>query len=276
MKKILLATTALTLTAGMAAAEVKVTGDANMGVKYDESKAQEVTTHHEIDFGISGSTTTDNGLTFGASIDLDANNNGTTFESSDPETYVQGAFGRLTFGKVGAASDNVGFGALEVGFDGIGLDNVVEGDYDTGNQDILYTTSMGAIAFAASMSSSSTDDSVSAGVKFSGPVSVSLGYADDGAKQVTSLSVSGSAAGLGYILAATDDSADGNAYGVGVTYGLGNGATMQIGYADSDASTDASLALGMTYGLGGGATLSGGVGSINGTNKADLGVGFKF
>ena len=72
MKKILFATTALVATAGYAAADITVSGGANMGVKYQEDRAGgETYTYTELDFGINASGTTDSGIEFGASIDLD-------------------------------------------------------------------------------------------------------------------------------------------------------------------------------------------------------------
>jgi outer membrane protein OmpU len=43
MKKILLATTAVALSAGVAAAEVKLSGDARFGIQYDGGKADNKT-----------------------------------------------------------------------------------------------------------------------------------------------------------------------------------------------------------------------------------------
>ncbi len=72
MKKLLIASTALVASAGFAAADVAVTGGASMGVKYNSAAADTLTMHEEIDFNIVGSGTTDGGLTFGASLDVDA------------------------------------------------------------------------------------------------------------------------------------------------------------------------------------------------------------
>lgn len=264
------------MSAGFAAAEVSVGGSANIGAKYAEGALQETTLHHEIDMNVVGTTTTNNGLTFSATIELDTDNNSGSLGDPSGVVSMGGAFGTLSLGAVDAASDSVGFGALEVGFDGIGLDDVVEGEYDTGVHDVHYSNTFGAFTFALSASELEADDTISAGFGYKGPVAIAVGYADDGARDVTSISLKGSAAGFGYTLAATDDSVDGSAYGLGVTYGLGNGMAVQAGFADSDASTDASFGVGMTYALGGGATLGGAIGSIDGANKADLGVNFSF
>ena len=55
MKKVLLASTILAFSAGVAAAEMSLSGGANMGVKYNDSAADELTVHWEVDFAIAGS-----------------------------------------------------------------------------------------------------------------------------------------------------------------------------------------------------------------------------
>jgi outer membrane protein OmpU len=70
MKKILFATTALVATAGVAAADVSVSGFAEMGIAGgSEADANLFHTDIDVTFGMSGEA--DNGLTFGASVDLD-------------------------------------------------------------------------------------------------------------------------------------------------------------------------------------------------------------
>lgn len=101
MKNILFATTALVATAGFAAAEVKVTGFAEMGI-YGGSEI-ETQFHTDIDVTFSMSGEADNGLAFGASVDLDesdgdpagafnANSQGgeTIFISYGPATLTMG------------------------------------------------------------------------------------------------------------------------------------------------------------------------------------------
>lgn len=79
MKKILFATTALVATAGIASAEVAVTGSAELGIFKNENGTgdgftgdptkTQVFTDIDVTFSMTGEA--DNGLTFGASIDLD-------------------------------------------------------------------------------------------------------------------------------------------------------------------------------------------------------------
>ncbi len=130
MKKLLIASTALVTSAGFASADVTLGGSANAGVKYNggwETKSTRL--HYEIDFDVIASGTTDGGLTFGASVDLDAeissasgqpNNN----EVKDPEVFISGDFGTLTVGNLDVAADDIGM--KDVGFDGIGIDDAID------------------------------------------------------------------------------------------------------------------------------------------------------
>ena len=73
MKKVLLASTALVLSAGVASAQgIELSGSANGGLKYDANNVgAEVTVHNEVNMVFTGSGSTDGGLEFGAFINLD-------------------------------------------------------------------------------------------------------------------------------------------------------------------------------------------------------------
>ena len=62
--------------AGIAAAEVTISGAANMGVKYNSEgntfAEKKAVGWYEIDMDVVGTTETDSGLTFGADLDLDS------------------------------------------------------------------------------------------------------------------------------------------------------------------------------------------------------------
>lgn len=68
MKKVLIATTALTLSAGIAAADVKISGSARFGLQYNGANATETSLEKRMTLNIDGSTTADNGVTFGARV----------------------------------------------------------------------------------------------------------------------------------------------------------------------------------------------------------------
>ncbi len=108
MKKLLLATTATTalaLTAGMAAADVTMSGYAEMGVKEVDDNVQ---FHNDIDIKFTLSGETDSGLSFGATIDLDEIvTSGPEIDPSSNKSsvFVSGDFGTLTMGDTDGAFD---------------------------------------------------------------------------------------------------------------------------------------------------------------------------
>ena len=114
MKKVLLATSVLAMTAGFASAEVTVSGTARMGVIADFGDADPAfTSRVRIIFTASGET--DSGLSFGATVRNDQSGVGNT-ENGDSVVYISGAFGKLSMGDVdGAANAAVGH------VDGVGL-----------------------------------------------------------------------------------------------------------------------------------------------------------
>lgn len=69
MKKVLFATTALVASAGFAAAEVKLSGSAEMGIAGGDGMETQFWSDIDVKFSLTGET--DNGLSFGATIDLD-------------------------------------------------------------------------------------------------------------------------------------------------------------------------------------------------------------
>ena len=75
MKKLLIASTALVATAGMAAADITMSGYAEIGMR-DAGGVVGMEMHSDMDIGFKLSGASDNGLTFGASIDLDEVSNG--------------------------------------------------------------------------------------------------------------------------------------------------------------------------------------------------------
>lgn len=87
MKKVLLATTALVASAGFAAAEVKVTGSAEMGIIGGSEIETQFHTDIDVTFTMTGES--DNGLSFGASIDLDESD-GSGSASGSCETRTAG------------------------------------------------------------------------------------------------------------------------------------------------------------------------------------------
>lgn len=107
MKKILLATTMLAGTAGIAAAEVAVSGYAEIGIIRSEAGFAGSTNaqfHQDVEVTFTMSGETDGGLSFGAAIDLDETNVAAG-DDSGTTVFVSGAFGKLTMGDTDGALD---------------------------------------------------------------------------------------------------------------------------------------------------------------------------
>lgn len=207
MKKLLLASTALVMSAGVAAADVSVGGDGRMGVIYDSSAATEWSFTNRIRISFSASGETDTGLSFGGSIRAD--NAAAGAAGTAGNVFISGAFGRLRMGDVDSADKMVngfigGVGltglsdANEVSYsaDGGGLNGVVAAwnsynaaqgilvsgiskPFATVPARVLYDYSMAGFTFALSHSQTGDDYSYAVGVgyEFDG-FSFGLGYGE--------------------------------------------------------------------------------------------------
>ena len=164
MRKLLAASTALAVVGGVAFAEIMISGDAKFGIEYnsdptdntgdpDDNKSKH-TFRHEMGVDISGSGTTDGGLTFGGRAGFDTGktpNEGTVF--------ISGSFGTITFGDNDSA-DKLSGGIADVGLNGIGVDDVVEGIHGTTANQFRYDQSFGNMSLAISAGTSNGVDGV--------------------------------------------------------------------------------------------------------------------
>ncbi|MEY4696252.1 MAG: hypothetical protein RIT14_680, partial [Pseudomonadota bacterium] len=154
MKKILLATTILVGTAGFAAAEVALSGDARMGVISGFGDVDTAfTSRARVAFTLSGET--DGGLAFGGSFRAD--NAGAAASGTAGSVYVSGAFGKLSMGDVDGAAlaavghvDGVGLTglgdlneSLYVANGGFSNDDLELEDAVTGDPSVLYAYTAG-------------------------------------------------------------------------------------------------------------------------------------
>lgn len=299
MKKILLATSALVASAGFAAAEVAISGSAQMGFEYAENTtgADETTVNNEVAVTIDMSGETDGGLSFGATTVYLIESNGSP-SNDDTWVWISGAFGKISMGAVSEADQVAGLSDL--GLDGLGTDNVAEalsGDDAAGKaHDVNYTYSGGALTLGVSANfgegtAANDNESYAVGAKYNfGDFYLGLGYADHSGldngvadHNATSVFAGGSVAMLDVAAMYTmvdgtvGGTVDPEAYGVTVAYTTG-ATTITAAYSDNDlaANTDASYGVGVAYDLGGGASVVGAVGSINDQTKADFGVKMSF
>jgi outer membrane protein OmpU len=274
MKKILLATAALSAMTGYAAAEVTVTGSARMGLVYDGNDTF-LTSRVRVSFAMMG--TTDGGLEFGASVRADQSGQGNT-ANDDSTVYIKGAFGKLTFGDNDSAANALVGHVSGVGLTGIGDWNELRylGQTDTS---ALYEYSSGALTFAASTSQlTAGDEAMSLAAKYSTDAfSVALGWED--ASNIRHIALGGSAtfgaATVKAVISDTNISGDPTQYAVSVDYVAGAGTYTAFVTDEGDTNN---FGLGAAYDLGGGATLKAGVARDDaGSNTvADIGIAMSF
>ena len=283
MKKVLLATTALVLSAGFAAAEVKLDGSANFGLKYNEAGltyagGKEAAGWYEIDMNVTGTMESDSGLTFGAQIQLDSDY-ASLDQNYDANVFVSGAFGTIKVGESNwVASDD--YGLTDIGFDGIGVDNTAEismygNDADSVN-DLRWDYTVGAVSMTASIDTISEDYGLALGYDagtFGG--AIAFDHDEDTGMDSTSVLLTASFGAFSGELYYADGDQWNESYGIYGAYKTGPW-TFEAAVADADAAADTSYGIGAKYDLGGGATLAGGIGSVEGDTAADFGVTFKF
>jgi len=122
MKKILIATTALVATAGIAAADVTLSGAGRFGLSYDGAAAvgiQKTTITHRLRFNIDASKETDSGVTFGGRIRMQHQQGGATAGLNAANVYASYNGLKVAVGNVGGAYDDAKNAyASEIGFIG--------------------------------------------------------------------------------------------------------------------------------------------------------------
>jgi len=290
MKKLLIASTALVATAGMAAADITITGHAAAGIHsgLDDVSTTSNTTdiasdgvysNAGVDFTMTGAT--DNGISFSASVNIDA---GTEIDAGDFE--FDGADGGTA--GLGSVSMTGSFGTLT--FDDAGIDNLYDGDFTAA--DVSYSTTVGAVSLsvASDLAGAADGNSMSAGYAASGMTftlaaseaaagtssSLSVAYALNDSVSVTGKTDQGAGAeSVQTITAATTlngvsvsvSSANNSTWDVDLGYTAG-GYALTYGVDETDAWTATA-----TTALGGGATFSAGVDSNDATYA---GVSFAF
>ncbi len=242
MKKVLFASTALVAFTGAAAADITISGNAEMGIflideitltpdgfgdGFDaEEDNGEVQFFTDIDVTFTMSGVTDGGLTFGATIDLDESDDGDAFDPSDQggETlFLSGGFGTITMGDTDGALDwaltEVTFngGSLaddetsHFGYNGNGILDGLEGD----GQILRYDYSFGQFGIAFSLEQEDDGD---------GDEIWGVGGRYNGDFNGVTFNI-----GLAY-----QEGDDAEAFGVSVNASLANGFTIGAQYTDFD------------------------------------------
>jgi outer membrane protein OmpU len=261
MKKVLFATTALVATAGAAAADVSVSGYAEMGIVGGDM--METQFHQDIDVTFSLSGTTDNGLTFGASVDLDeAENIGTDRGGNGDEAtadcdvfhapercrddnadndgfaiFISGNFGTLTMGDTDGALDWALTEAGNIGNPGSLADDETGhggylGSYGDGSSDgqvLRYDYSFGDFAFAVSMEQDTLGGASSGGTVDAGDVGGNVAL---GLRYSTNAGGVGLSLGLGYQSTDFGTPNDQTIVGASVVASFAGGLSAGIQYSD--------------------------------------------
>ena len=206
MKKLLIATTALVATAGMASADITITGHAaagfhsgltNKSAEAAAVAAEGIYSNAGVDFTMTGAT--DNGISFSASLNIDA---GDEIDAGDFE-YDGDDGGAMGLGSVSMSGT---FGTLT--FDEQGIDNLYD---DATTHDVSYSTTVGDVALTIAHS-------------------VGALAADADADLATSMSAGYTASGMAFTLTASEAAA-GTSASLGVSYALNDTVTIT---ADTD------------------------------------------
>ena len=276
MKKVLLATSALTLSAGFASADVSMSGTGGAGVF--GANGADLSVYSGVDLGFALSGASDNGMTFSASLDMGG---GQTLDAGDFELDTQ------DMGVDDNASVTIGVAGVTIVLSQNGVDDLYDDDIAG---DIGISGAMGDLTY-----------SVVTGLEDADPTSLSIGYtagaisgsvatSDDGDASTVSVSYA-----MGDITISAESDTDrtgADTSSVTVSYAMSDGMTVSlensedvnevsvsyssgaisVGLSADDAATESWEAT-MAYDLGGGATFN------LGTNQDETtfaGVGFSF
>ena len=276
MKKVLLATSALTLSAGFASADVSMSGTGGAGVF--GANGADLSVYSGVDLGFSLSGASDNGMTFSASLDMGG---GQTLDAGDFELDTQ------DMGTDDNVSVTIGVSGLTVVLSQDGVDDLYDDDIAG---DIGISGAMGDLTY-----------SITTGLEDADPTSLSIGYSAGAISGSVATSDEGDASNVSISYAMGDitvsaesdtDRTGADTSSVTVSYAMSDGMTVSlensedvnelsvsyssgaisVGVTADDAATESWEAT-MAYDLGGGATFN------LGTNQDETtfaGVGFSF
>ena len=291
MKKVLLATTAVVLSAGIASAEVSIAGAARMGLAYDSTGAGATTIDKRVQLTFSGSTETSSGITFGASLRIrseDGNVGGKGFNGG--RVYLQTNGFELAMGNIYGAIDSMpNLYHSEVGLQGLGAGNVATVSYDGYNSNAVGAEGIEAIysngPFAAHVSYSeptlssgaSTEKRAAAYVAYTmNDWTFALGHqkSSNAANKLTVVTIAGTMGDYGVGFSAADNAGNRKITLSGsATFGA-TGVSAFV--SDDEAAANTAYGLGLSYDLGGASVLAGVQKDGAGETQADLGVSFSF
>ena len=285
MKTTLLASTALVLSVGAAAAadftmadtghdhSITLSGDARMGITNADNDEMKFSSRARVEF--SGAGETDGGLGFGFNFragnasDADDGTAGSVFISQGGHTLAMGDVDSAANAAVGQVSG--------VGFTGLHDHNEVGYDLNDEAPSGLYSYTGGALAFHVGLGGDMVSgDEFSLGVAYdAGTFNVALGVEDDDGNSGVYLGVGVDLGAVALNAVLADSDGDGDEWAVSADFT--SGATTFTAYVADD-NGDGSWGLGASHDLGGGASLVGGVVNSDDDDEViyDLGITMKF
>ena len=306
MKKILLLSTMIVGTAGMAAADLRLSGGARFGVLYTGSGApgEDSTTqvHNRFTLNVDGTAETDSGMSFFARVRIRGGNtgDGATSSSAVSAPRVGVSYGGFTVavGNInGAFESTPGLYSGAVGLTGLGWynlpanaagagkfawDSFSSGGGGANGVEAIYSGGAfsGHISYSADDTGASTTDVIALNVAYNfGDWTVALGHqdSDTALADMTILTVGGSFGDFGVGFAYSMNEGDNDAARINGSYTFGSGTTVTAFYTAVDAAAlEDGYGIGFTHSLGG-ATLAGGVAmGFDDRTRADFGVRFNF
>ena len=265
MKKVLFATTALLLSAGVASAEVSLGGFGYLGMKSVDGDSS-VT--HATRLTYSAATETNDGISMsvGGRLFTRADNAGTAAVSHQSVTVSSGSVRLIVGGTNGAMRSHARVTAYH-GFDNGGMlaaDNSVTGAQNDGGNNVHLRYAMGSMS--AGVSTQASGDTTEVGVSYSaGNVGFGVGINGDSA-WMASGSYTLDAIKLAVGLNSDEDQV------LSVTYTV-DARALNLGYENNTAGTR--FGVQATYDLGGGANAIANF-AQNADSTNDMGVGVQF
>lgn len=310
MKKVLFATTALIATAGMASADINLSGGGRIGLVYSSATgtADSIRFEKRMTINIDGSGETDGGLSFGGRIRLrsDENDTGATTGNA-ANIYLGNDTWRVTVGNTdGAMLNRISYFQGSVGLTGLGYRNVsfnmgtsnwgLNSYSSNGNAGAVIRLDFNVGDFGVSLSSDTRGSFAAAGAAHEDAIAVSYnfgdwkvgaGFASEGAgDDIWSLAASGNIGDFGVGVQYSDRKGVASKITLNGSYDFGD-TTVAAFVAKTSEDTVGSAGIGAAnseteYGIGfthslGGATLAGGiVRDYTEETSVDIGVRFSF
>ena len=299
MKNLLIATTALVATAGVAVADVKLSGYARFGAVYNDSAAagaDDVNTASRLRIQMDMSTETDGGLTLGARTRFQIEENSTN-DSNGARFYATAGGLTIAVGNIVGVIEGAPGLYMSTKSAGIGLEGNAWGNLATntasnggvfgwtayssggaGAQDgveVLY--SMNGLGLHAH----STDTSYGIGANYKlGDITAAVAYEEfDNGNTYTFASVGGKVGGGNVVLSGAETEIGGvSAQKIVLQGGYNvNDAVYAYGFVATEDNVDEAFGAGVSYALGGGASVEAGwEQTVAGANLISAGIFFSF